>query len=88
LAATQFAVGERVKERISIHGVPLDTPGTIRRVFASLDNLYDVQFDQQANLYAVRGHDLTRADAASQPDRPRTASMGGPAHTQTKGRRA
>jgi len=61
MAATRFKVGDRIRARISVHGMARGTLGTIRRAFASIDGLYDVRFDGQSDLYAVRGADLQRA---------------------------
>ena len=63
-----FAVGDRVRARTSIHGLPTGTLGTIRRVLPSVNELYDVQFDEHPNLYAVRGDHLEPANDASQSD--------------------
>jgi hypothetical protein len=75
MTATRFKVGDRISARIYVHGVASGTLGTIQRVFASVDDLYDVQFDGQPHLYAVRGTDLQRA--AEAPRRvPEPSSLG------------
>ena len=62
----RFAVGDRVRARIPIHGMPTGTLGTIQRVLSEDNDLYDVQFDDHPNLYAVRRDHLEQANDASQ----------------------
>ena len=69
MAAKHFEIGDRIRARISIHGVPMGTPGTIRRLFSSGDDLYDVEFDNHPRLYAVRGGDLEPLDQEHQDER-------------------
>jgi hypothetical protein len=61
MIATRFKVGDRIRARVSVHNMAQGTLGTIRRVSTSIDNLYDVRFDGQSHLYAVRGTELERA---------------------------
>lgn len=69
MATKHFEVGDRMRARISIHGVPMGTSGTIRRVLGWADDLYDVEFDNHPRLYAVRGTDLEPLDQEIQEER-------------------
>jgi hypothetical protein len=57
-----FKVGDRVRARTTIRGVPAGTLGTIRRVVSSATNLYDVQFDDQPIRHVALGNELERVD--------------------------
>ena len=67
----RLEVGDRIRARISIHGVSMGASGTIRRVLAGGIDLYDVQFDNHPNLYAVRGSHLEHIEDVPQAEHQR-----------------
>jgi hypothetical protein len=69
MPALRLNIGERVRARTSIRGVPSGATGTIRRVFATTADLYDVQFDNQNDLCVVERSQLERIDEEPQQAR-------------------
>ncbi len=61
MAATRFAVGERVKARTALF-VPVGTPGTICEIRRAVTGLYSVQFDGHAQSLLVYARGLERVD--------------------------
>jgi hypothetical protein len=74
--AARFKVGDRVKARATIGRVRVGTLGTIRRVFSSIPNTYDVQFDDYPSPWMMQRRELEYVARVPQPDRERTASTG------------
>jgi hypothetical protein len=62
MTTARFKVGDRVRARTTIRGVPAGTFGTIRRVVSSANDLYDVQFDDQPIRHVALGSELERAN--------------------------
>jgi hypothetical protein len=58
MPALRLNIGDRVQARTSIRGAPAGAVGTIRRVFATKADLYDVQFDDQSDLCVVERSNL------------------------------
>jgi hypothetical protein len=76
MIAARFKVGDRVKARATFGRVRVGTLGTIRRVFSSIPNTYDVQFDDYPTPWMMQRRELERVAGVSQPDRERTATTG------------
>jgi hypothetical protein len=62
-----FKAGDRIKARISTPFVQAGTLGTILRVYRSLANAYDIQFDRDPHHWVMQGRDLE--SAAGEPPR-------------------
>ena len=62
MTTPRFKVGDRVRARTTIRGVPAGTLGTIRRVVFSATDLYDVQFDDQPTHHVALGNELERVE--------------------------
>ena len=60
-----FKAGDRIKVRISTPFVQAGTLGTVLRVYRSLANAYDIQFDRDSHHWVMQGRDLE--SAASEP---------------------
>jgi hypothetical protein len=58
----RFREGEHVRLRNPVGFVRAGSVGTIQRVYRSVDNLYDVQFDGHDQPQLIYGHDLERVD--------------------------
>jgi hypothetical protein len=73
MTPARYKVGDRVKVRFSKQ-LPAGTVGTIMRVYTSVQEGYDVQFDdhRQALMW---GYELERAHDTSQPDHPDSSSV-------------
>jgi hypothetical protein len=56
-----FRAGDRIKVRITTPFVQAGTLGTILRVYRSLANAYDIQFDQDPHHWVMQGRDLEAA---------------------------
>jgi hypothetical protein len=56
-----FKAGDRIKVRISTPFVQAGTLGTILRVYRSLANAYDIQFDRDSHHWIMQGRDLESA---------------------------
>jgi hypothetical protein len=56
-----FRAGDRIKVRISTPFVQAGTLGTILRVYRSLANAYDIQFDRDSHHWVMQGRDLEPA---------------------------
>ena len=62
-----FREGDRITARVSIPPIKVGMVGTIQRVFMSVIDLYDVQFDDLPHPYILRGYQLA---LLQQPDEP------------------
>ena len=76
MIAARFKVGDRVKARATIGRVRVGTLGTIRRVFMSIPNTYDVQFDDYPSPWMMQRRELERVEGALQTDRRGAARTG------------
>jgi hypothetical protein len=59
-----FRAGDRIKVRISTPFVQAGTLGTVLRVYRSLANAYDIQFDRDPHHWVMQGRDLESAVGA------------------------
>ena len=62
-----FREGDRVMARVSKPPIKAGMIGTIQRVFISVIDLYDVQFDDLPHPYILRGNQLTSLQQADKP---------------------
>ena len=62
----RFQVGDRVLSRVARGKFKAGMLGTVRRVFVSVDDVYDVLFDGKHKLVAMRGHELERVEQAQE----------------------
>ena len=62
----RFQVGDRVSSRVARGKFRVGTVGTVRRVFLSVDDVYDVLFDGKRRLVAMRGRELERVEQAQE----------------------
>ena len=56
-----FRAGDRIKVRITTPFVQAGTLGTILRVYRSLADAYDIQFDRDSHHWVMQGRDLESA---------------------------
>jgi hypothetical protein len=56
-----FKVSDRIKVRISTPFVQAGTLGTVLRVYRSLANAYDIQFDRDCHHWVMQRRDLESA---------------------------
>ena len=63
----RFLEGDRVMARVSVPPIKAGTIGTIQRVFLTIDDLYDVQFDDLHHPYILRGYQLAPLQQADTP---------------------
>jgi hypothetical protein len=61
MTAKHFVIGERVRLRITTPFARVGTLGTIRRVFAFMPDLYDVQFDGLIGPRLIFGREMEHA---------------------------
>ena len=62
----RFQVGDRVLLRVARDKFKAGMLGTVRRVFLSVDDVYDVLFDGKRRLVAMRGRELERVEQAQE----------------------
>jgi hypothetical protein len=62
-----FREGDRVIARVSTLPIKAGMIGTIQRVFMSVIDLYDVQFDDLPHPYILRGYQLALLQEADEP---------------------
>jgi hypothetical protein len=62
-----FREGDRVMARVSKPPIKAGMIGTIQRVFISVIDLYDVQFDDLPHPYILRGDQLAPLQQADKP---------------------
>ena len=62
----RFQVGDRVLSRVARDKFKAGMLGTVRRVFLSVDDVYDVLFDGKHRLVAMRGRELERVEQAQE----------------------
>ena len=60
----RFRVGDRVLSRVARDKFKAGMVGTVRRVFLSIDDVYDVLFDGKCQPVVVHGDDLQRVEQA------------------------
>ena len=63
----EFQVGDRVRLRARIEIVPAGAIGTVLRVFSTISDMYEVQFEGFLRPYLVYGRDLQALDDAPPP---------------------
>ena len=64
---TSFREGDRVTARMTLPPIKAGMVGTIQRVFLSVIDLYDVQFDDLMHPYILRGHQLALLERKDEP---------------------
>jgi hypothetical protein len=62
----RFQVGDRVMLRVAWDKFRVGMLGTVRRVFLSVDDVYDVLFDGERRLVAMRGRELEPLEQAQE----------------------
>jgi hypothetical protein len=62
-----FREGDRVMARVSKSPIKAGMIGTIQRVFLSVIDLYDVQFDDLPHPYILHGDQLAPLQQAGKP---------------------
>jgi hypothetical protein len=62
-----FREGDRVVARVTIPPIKAGMVGTIKRVFVSVIELYDVQFDDLTHPYILRGYQLSLFQRDDEP---------------------
>jgi hypothetical protein len=62
----RFQVGDRVVSRVARDKFRAGMLGTVRRVFLSVDDVYDVLFDGKHRLVAMRGRELEPLEQAQE----------------------
>ena len=63
----RFREGDRVMARVSLPPIKAGTIGTIKRVFITVGDLYDVQFDNLRHPYILHGYQLAPLQQADKP---------------------
>jgi hypothetical protein len=58
----RFREGDRVRTRVAKYDLPAGTIGTIRQVFQSVADIYDVQFDSAPQPVIMYDNELEPAD--------------------------
>jgi hypothetical protein len=66
MAATRFQVGDRVRSRVTQGDLKVGMVGTVQRSFLSVDDTYDVFFDDKRMPVLIRGHELERVEQAQE----------------------
>jgi hypothetical protein len=61
-----FQVGDRAVSRVARDKFRAGMVGTVRRVFLSVNDVYDVFFDGKHRPVVVRGEDLERVEQAQE----------------------
>ena len=65
MSSVGFEVDDRIKVRISTPFVQVGTLGTILRVYRSVADAYEIQFDQDLHHWVMQGRDLERMGSSS-----------------------
>jgi hypothetical protein len=63
----RFLEGDRVMAQVSVPPIKAGMIGTITRVFITVGDLYDVQFDDLPHPYILHGYQLAPLQQADKP---------------------